>query len=74
MGSEILTEVVTALKECNDMDLCMVSLMYSVATYAGNSVLNYNLDLLYPGYGKLGLLLRNFSKVLYRDLLGTLCY
>ena len=31
----------------------MVSLMYSVVTYAGNSVLNYNLDynsLLYLGY------------------------
>ena len=52
----------------------MVSLMYTVATYASNSVLNYNLDynsLLYLGYCKLGLLLRNFSKVLYRGLLGT---
>ena len=47
MGSEILTEVVTAPKEYNDTDLYMMSLMYSVATYDGNSVLNYNLDLLY---------------------------
>ena len=53
----------------------MVSLMYSVVTYVGNSVLNYNLDynsLLYLGYCEPGLLLQNFSKVLYRDLLDTL--
>ena len=52
----------------------MVSLMYSVATYAGYSTLNYNLvysNLLYVGYSEPGLLLQNFSKVLYRDLLGT---
>ena len=45
-----------------------MSLMYSVVTYTGNSVLNYNLDynsLLYLGYCKIGLLLQNFSKVLY---------
>ena len=50
--------------------------MYNVATYIGNSVLNYNLDLqqfVVPiGYCEPGLLLQNFSKVLYRDLLGTL--
>ena len=37
--------------------------MYSVVTYAGNSVLNYNLDyksLLYLGYCEQGLLLQNF--------------
>ena len=36
--------------------------MYSVVTYAGNSVLNYNLDynsLLYLDYCELGLLLQN---------------
>ena len=42
----------------------MVSLMYSVATYTGNSVLNYNLNynsLLCLGYCKL--ILHSFSKV-----------
>ena len=53
----------------------MVSLMYDVVTYVGNSVLNQNLDyisLLYLGSCEPGLLLQNFTKVLYRDLLGTL--
>ena len=42
----------------------MVSLMYDVAAYTGNSVLNYNLNynrLLCLGYCEPGLLLQNFS-------------
>ena len=52
-----------------------MSLMCSIAMYACNSVLNYNLNynsLLCLGYCKPGLLLQKFSELLYRDLLGTL--
>ena len=54
----------------------MVSLMYSAATYAGNSVLNSVQPRLQqfvvPRLLQDGLLLWNFSMVLHRDLLGTL--
>ena len=54
----------------------MVILMYSLATYAGSSVLNYNRNYnpvcCAYGYYEPGLLLQNFNKVLYRSLLGTL--